>query len=245
MHPPLISEIALFAEPLKTKSKAEVQSAFEKIFKAFGSQIHVLESDRGLEFTSLERFFKQQKTVNFLNIEHNQNNDVQGTILEAWLVEDTKMDKSALYGFEMPVGTWMLSVHIDNTEFTSDKVTVTVNGAGTNATILKGKFESNSDNCFSINKGFIDLFSVDSIKAKKDTFTSLQLLRTKIGNEDAINVPHGELFDKTSTSANKVGDIVEFVVNTQLKFQYPAGISVTPGSFASVINSAIRPLPVV
>ena len=68
------------------------------------------------------RFFKQQKTVNFLNIEHNQNNDVQGTILEAWLVEDTKADKSSLYGFEMPVGTWMLSVHIEDTQFWNEFV---------------------------------------------------------------------------------------------------------------------------
>ena len=40
-----------------------------------------------------KRFFEQQKTVNFLNIEHNKKNDVSGTILEAWVVEDTTIDK--------------------------------------------------------------------------------------------------------------------------------------------------------
>jgi hypothetical protein len=35
---------------------------------------------------------------------------------ESWIIEDTKMDKSALYGFELPVGTWMLSTHIEDTE---------------------------------------------------------------------------------------------------------------------------------
>lgn len=69
-----------------------------------------------------ERFFKQQKTVNFLNLEHNQKDDVSGTVLEAWIVEDSKVDKSVLYGFEMPVGTWMLSVHIEDTNFWNEFV---------------------------------------------------------------------------------------------------------------------------
>lgn len=62
------------------------------------------------------------------------------------------------------------NLYLNDTELTSDKVSITIEGSGSNITISKGKFESNSDNCFSINKGLIDLFSVESIKAKKDTF---------------------------------------------------------------------------
>jgi hypothetical protein len=37
-------------------------------------------------------------------------------ITESWIVEDPKKDKSALYGMEMPKGTWMVSMKIDNDE---------------------------------------------------------------------------------------------------------------------------------
>ena len=36
--------------------------------------------------------------------------------VESWLVEDTEKDKSALYGFKMPVGTWMVKLQVDNLE---------------------------------------------------------------------------------------------------------------------------------
>jgi len=34
--------------------------------------------------------------------------------VESWLVEDPKKDKSAAYGMEMPIGTWMLSMKVQN-----------------------------------------------------------------------------------------------------------------------------------
>jgi hypothetical protein len=39
--------LKIFAEPLKSKSSQNVKIAFEKIFKDFKSDIHVLETDRG------------------------------------------------------------------------------------------------------------------------------------------------------------------------------------------------------
>lgn len=36
------------------------------------------------------------------------------TIVESWIVEDKEKDKSAIYGFDIPVGTWMVSMKIDN-----------------------------------------------------------------------------------------------------------------------------------
>ncbi len=35
-------------------------------------------------------------------------------MVESWLIEDSTKDKSALYGFELPIGTWMLSVKVNN-----------------------------------------------------------------------------------------------------------------------------------
>ena len=36
--------------------------------------------------------------------------------VESWIIEDPKMDKSTLYGFSLPKGTWMVSMRISNSE---------------------------------------------------------------------------------------------------------------------------------
>tara|TARA_R110000824_G_scaffold98305_2_gene234571 strand:- start:6130 stop:6705 length:576 start_codon:yes stop_codon:yes gene_type:complete len=38
------------------------------------------------------------------------------TLVESWIVEDKQKDKTALYGLDVPVGTWMGSVKVDNDE---------------------------------------------------------------------------------------------------------------------------------
>ena len=34
--------------------------------------------------------------------------------VESWIIEDTKTDKSTLYGFSLPKGTWMVKMKIEN-----------------------------------------------------------------------------------------------------------------------------------
>ncbi len=36
------------------------------------------------------------------------------TVVESWMVEDKQKDKSAVYGLDVPVGTWMVAVKVDN-----------------------------------------------------------------------------------------------------------------------------------
>ena len=38
------------------------------------------------------------------------------TLVESWIVEDKAKDKTALYGLDVPVGTWMGSVKVENDE---------------------------------------------------------------------------------------------------------------------------------
>ena len=46
--------------------------------------------------------------------------DVSGVLtVESWIIEDTKKDKSTLYGFSLPVGTWMVKLKITNDEMWS------------------------------------------------------------------------------------------------------------------------------
>ena len=69
----------------------------------------------------VDRYFKQGNHINF-NLEHNDNLTVPATVNESWIVKDPEKDQSALYGFALPVGTWMLGVHIDDTAYWNEFV---------------------------------------------------------------------------------------------------------------------------
>lgn len=44
------------------------------------------------------------------------------TVVESWLVENPKMDKSVNYGLNVPKGTWMVSMKVNNDEIWNDYV---------------------------------------------------------------------------------------------------------------------------
>jgi hypothetical protein len=44
------------------------------------------------------------------------------SVVESWIVEDPEKDKSAFYGLSYPVGTWMVSVKVNNDEVWSEYV---------------------------------------------------------------------------------------------------------------------------
>ena len=59
-----------------------------------------------------EMFF-QNGNQNQSTLEHEA--ELQGlSVVESWIIEDEQKDKSRLYGLEMPVGTWMVSMKVNN-----------------------------------------------------------------------------------------------------------------------------------
>ena len=44
------------------------------------------------------------------------------TLVESWIVEDKAKDKTALYDLDVPIGTWMGSVKVDNDEVWNDYI---------------------------------------------------------------------------------------------------------------------------
>ena len=48
---------------------------------------------------------------------HEHNERVSGVLtVESWIIEDPKMDKSKVYGYNLPKGTWMVKMRVDNSE---------------------------------------------------------------------------------------------------------------------------------
>ena len=67
---------------------------------------------------AMELFFKNG---NQSNATYEHKDAVKGmTVVESWLIDDPKSDKSQLYGFSLPKGTWMISMKVDNDEVWQD-----------------------------------------------------------------------------------------------------------------------------
>jgi len=63
------------------------------------------------------------------------------SVVESWIIEDEKKDKSALYDLSMPKGTWMVSVKVNNDEIWEEFVkTGKVKGFS-----IEGYFSDSSD----------------------------------------------------------------------------------------------------
>jgi hypothetical protein len=68
----------------------------------------------------MEMFFKNGNQSN-ATFEHMER--ISGlTMVESWIVEDTEKDKSKLYELNVPVGTWMGSIKVDNSVIWDDYI---------------------------------------------------------------------------------------------------------------------------
>ena len=56
-----------------------------------------------------------RKNQSEATLEHKEQIDGLTTV-ESWIVEDNEKDKSNLYGFDVPLGTWMVAMKVDNEE---------------------------------------------------------------------------------------------------------------------------------
>jgi hypothetical protein len=57
----------------------------------------------------------QNKLIDSVNIEHDSERTVDDvTLVESWLVDDSEKDKSALYGYNLPKGSWMAKYKVNN-----------------------------------------------------------------------------------------------------------------------------------
>ena len=103
--------------------------------------------------------------------------NIQGlTLVESWIKEDMVHDKSAKYNMEVPIGTWMGTVKVDNDNIWNDYV---------KTGLVKG---------FSIEGYFADKIESPKDKGIKDELSEDQKASelidqiTKIFTEDEINL---------------------------------------------------------
>jgi len=84
------------------------------IFRKQGEEMYYVYFSKETIRRAAELFFKNGNQNN-ATLEHGIGID-DLTVFESWIVEDAKLDKSVKYGLDVPVGTWMISMKVENEE---------------------------------------------------------------------------------------------------------------------------------
>ena len=96
MGPALIPKKQIYRRNEKTEEEYYIYFSKETIRKA-------------------SQLFLKKSNQNNATLEHEEK--LKGmSVVESWLVEDSKKDKSSLYGFNAEVGTWFITMKVDNDE---------------------------------------------------------------------------------------------------------------------------------
>ena len=84
-----------------------------RISEETGEEYEVFFSPETIRQAS-EKYMRDENT-NAHTYEHESEID-NLTVVESWIIADEDKDKASLYGFKLPVGTWMLAVKVNNEE---------------------------------------------------------------------------------------------------------------------------------
>lgn len=122
---PAIEEnwIALNKQLIELKSVDEEKRILMGAGLVPDKQIYRRDKDNGEFYIYFSKETIRKASELFLK-RSNQNNatyehqmKIEGmSVVESWIIEDKNKDKSAIYGFDLPVGTWMISMKVDNPE---------------------------------------------------------------------------------------------------------------------------------
>ena len=95
--------------------------------------------------------------------------DIEGlTLVESWIVENKEKDKSAIYNMDVPVGTWMGAVKVNNEDIWQDFVkNGTVKGFSIEGFFLDKDNKKNEKNMSSEIKAGLQLLKLKELLIKK------------------------------------------------------------------------------
>jgi len=82
------------------------------IYRKDGEEEYYVYFSRETIAKTAEAFFRNNNQNN-ATLEHAEVLDNM-TVFESWIVEDPEFDKSKKYGLEVPAGTWMVSMKVDD-----------------------------------------------------------------------------------------------------------------------------------
>ena len=124
--------------------------------------------------------------------------------VESWIIEDTKTDKSTLYGFSLPKGTWMVKMKIENEDLwqkikSGELKGLSIEGYFTNKFEQMQKKEFTTEEVKTALKELLSVQKVD-LSINDDINKPLEKARTAFANiqnglRDAASVADGAASD--------------------------------------------------
>jgi hypothetical protein len=118
--------------------------------------------------------FLMRANQNNATLEHERKMLDGMSVVESWIIEDEKQDKSAKYGFNLPKGTWMISMKVNNDE-------------------VWQKVKDGEVKGFSIEGYFVDKYDMSKNINKMDTIEKLKELIRKHENETKLGTHETKL----------------------------------------------------
>ena len=105
------------------------------------------------------------------------------SVVESWIIEDEKQDKSRKYGFSLPVGTWMISMKVNNDEVWND--------------VKEGKVKG-----FSIEGYFADKYEMSLKQTEEETL--LNAIRKIIVDAERMELRSYDDYPKAASENAKI-----------------------------------------
>ena len=120
--------------------------------------------------------------------------------VESWIIEDTKTDKSTLYGFSLPKGTWMVKMKIENEDLWQKIKSGELKGLS-----IEGYFTDKMEKMSETNPTDEEIRTAlkELLSVQKVELGAIQDVEKKIKEFEAENKRIAKLFDEVSKIKSK------------------------------------------
>ena len=186
-----------------------------------GSKFQIFFSEATIEETAQD-FIKSGNLVGNFNSEHDSDIKLNGVnVVESWIIDDPKSDKATLLGLDLPKGTWMQGIKIEDDAVWKDVKEgkykgVSIEGLFENfETNLSNQFKSNimSEKKFSLGDVITKLMGAENapdaeVKAE-DT--------KKVEEVKAAMLEDGEYILEDGRKLVIEGDMIKEIVEAEVK----------------------------
>jgi hypothetical protein len=156
------------------------------------------------QFSSRVKDYK----VNFDHLSAEENGIVKDAFIKSeWIIEDETYDKSRMYGFEFPIGTWMMEVKVNNTDFWNKMV----KEEGRFGFSVEGLFQLEMTGDFIEKNKVIKMeqkLSLEQIMAKLAELSPEEVSRIKDAIEGVVEAPEEVVEQIVSEVAEEVNDMM-------------------------------------
>ena len=179
-----------------------------------------------------QNFFKSGFQLNS-KLEHEEK--IEGiSVVESWLVEDPKIDKSAAFGFSYPKGSWMVSMKVDSDEIWNDYVkTGKVKGFSVDALVNLKEINLKSNIKMAEEKNILEKI--------EDTIKKVLFSKDKETTEDKVelgSVTSGDITIEYDGEVLETGTVV-FVTQNEERIALPDGEYETEMGMLVVVDGTV------